>query len=140
MAELKEKAKASEEADAAALQSEIQKAQADGQRKRRLEIPDVLPPEFLESDDEDEEEREAGNVSQPRKNKKIKFSTVEKRLAREDRAPRDERVGSTVYRVVADKRDPKLAPKLGKQSRNLKEQLLRRHRVPQARRGFLVKG
>lgn len=72
-------------------------------------------------------------------NKRIKFSSLEKRLTREGRAPRDEQVGGTVYRVVADKTDKKLAPKMRKETRNLKEQFLSRNRAPQKRRGFLVK-
>lgn len=73
------------------------------------------------------------------RNKRVKFNTVERRVAREDRAPRDEQVGGTVYRVVKDKTDKKLAPKMRKETRNLKEQLLSRNRAPQKRRGFLVK-
>ncbi|OIW33875.1 hypothetical protein CONLIGDRAFT_659639 [Coniochaeta ligniaria NRRL 30616] len=109
-----------------------------GQRRKRLEIPDVLPPEFLESDDE-EDEAEAHDVAEVTLNKRIKFSDVEKRLSREDKAPRDEQIGGTVYRVVTDKTDKKLAPKMKKETRNLKEQFLSRNRAPQKRRGFLVK-
>jgi len=111
--------------------------QPEGQRRRKPEIPDVLPPEFLESDDEDEIEAE--EVSDVRQNKRIRFSNVEKRVSKEDRAPRDERVGGTVYRVAADKTDKKLAPKMRKETRNLKEQFLSRNRAPQKRKGFLVK-
>lgn len=112
--------------------------QSEGQRRKKLEIPDVLPPEFLDSDDEEEED-EALNVSKAVQNKRIKFNTVERRVAREDRAPRDEQVGGTIYRVVKDKTDKKLAPKMRKETRNLKEQFLARNRVPQKRRGFLVR-
>jgi hypothetical protein len=119
-------------------QSEAPRPQLKGERRKRLEIPDVLPPEFLESDDE-EDEAEAQDSSQVQSNKRIKFSTIEKKLAREDRAPRDERVGTTVYRVIKDKSDKKLAPKMRKEVRNAKEQLLSRNRAPQKRRGFLVK-
>jgi len=103
-----------------------------------MEIPDVLPPEFLESDDEEDED-EGGDASEVTQNKRIKFNTVERRVAREDRPPRDEQVGATVYRVVKDKTDKKLAPKMRKETRNIKEQLLSRNRAPQKRRGFLVK-
>lgn len=98
----------------------------------------MLPPEFLESDDEDNE-TEAHDIAEVTQNKRIKFNTVEKRLSREGKAPRDEQVAGTVYRVVTDKTDKKLAPKMRKETRNLKEQLLSRNRAPQKRRGFLVK-
>jgi hypothetical protein len=103
-----------------------------------LEVPDVLPPEFLESDDEEDED-DVQDVSLAIESRRIKFDEVEKRLGLEDRAPRDEQVGGTLYRVVKNKADKKLAPKMRKETRNLKAQFLSRNRAPQKRRGFLVR-
>jgi U3 small nucleolar RNA-associated protein 16 len=107
-------------------------------RKRKLEVPDLLPPEFLESDDE-EDLAPTPKSAQAVRPKKIKFADLEKQLAREARPPRDERVGSTVYRVVAAQEDKRMAPKMDKSTRNLKESMLARKRIPQKKGGFLVK-
>lgn len=109
------------------------------QRKRKLEVPDVLPLELLETDDEEETLPVA--LAAGRQPKKIRFdTTTEKRLPRGERHPRDQRVGSTVYRVIADKSDQKLAPKASKQTINRKQQMLVRKRDPKRRGGFFVKG
>jgi hypothetical protein len=106
--------------------------------KKRSEIPHILPPELLESDDDDHETTEASRPS-----KKVKFSGAqelpEKRLPRERIRPRDKRVGSTVYRVLSNKEDLKLAPKAGKHSVNLKTQLLVRRRLPRTKSNFFLK-
>lgn len=72
--------------------------------------------------------------------KRRKVATVERKLTRLDRAPRDERVGSTVYRV-AKKTDERLAPKSKKQTKNIKTLLLKRNRAPavKPRSGFFKK-
>lgn len=100
----------------------------------------MLPAEFLadsSSEDEDEDESKSGNtVQRPRKRN---VSAIEKRLSKAGRGPRDERIGTTVYRV-AKKTDERLAPKMQKQSKNIKEMLLKRNRAPvKARSGFLKK-
>ena len=100
-----------------------------GRGKRKAEIPDLLPPEFLESDEEDYG-RAALDAPAERKPKKIKFDS--------SRRPRDERVGSTVYRIVSDKTDARMPPKAHKNSRSLKEQMVARKRVPQRKGGFFV--
>ena len=110
------------------------------QRKRKLEIPDVLPLELLESDDEDDEETGQAELATARQAKKVRFDNGERRSSRGDRPPRDRRVGSTVYRVMTDKTDGKLAPKAGKQSKNRREVMLVRKRAPKRRGGFFVKG
>lgn len=132
-AEAKAAAKEAESADQSDSDSELEEAP----RRKRMEIPDVLPPEFLESDDEDEDD--AMDLDLPKKPTKITFNNVEKRLAKENRAPADKKVGGTVYRVVADKSEKKLAPKMQKQSRNLKADMMNRNRAPVQRKGFLVK-
>jgi hypothetical protein len=127
--------RAAREAEAA-QESDDQSELEEAPRKKRLELPDVLPPEFLESDDEDEDDID---LDQPKKRSKITFDRIEKEVARESRAPADTRVGSTVYRVMADKSERKLAPKMDKQARNTKQALLNRHRAPVKRKGFWVR-
>ncbi|KAF4782606.1 hypothetical protein HER10_EVM0000939 [Colletotrichum scovillei] len=106
-------------------------------RRKRLDLPSELPAEFLESDSEDDGESEDGaGDRKPRKARKLE--TAEAQLLREARAPRDEVVGTTVFRTVK-KEDERLAPKAQKYSVNAKKALLARGRAPvKARRGFLV--
>ncbi|KAJ3942202.1 uncharacterized protein N0V96_007697 [Colletotrichum fioriniae] len=106
-------------------------------RRKRLDLPSELPAEFLESDSEDDGESEDGaGDRKPRKARKLE--TAEAQLLREARAPRDEVVGTTVFRTVK-KEDQRLAPKAQKYSVNAKKALLARGRAPvKARRGFLV--
>ncbi|KAK1462272.1 hypothetical protein CMEL01_14239 [Colletotrichum melonis] len=106
-------------------------------RRKRLDLPSELPAEFLESDSEDDGETEDGaGDRKPRKARKLE--TAEAQLLREARAPRDEVVGTTVFRTVK-KEDERLAPKAQKYSVNAKKALLARGRAPvKARRGFLV--
>lgn len=127
--------RAAREAEAAQDSDDQLEPEEAPQRKRR-EVPDVLAPELLESDDEDEDDM---GLDQPKKRTKITFERLEKEIARESRAPADTRVGSTVYRVMADKGEKKLAPKMDKQARNTKQALLNRHRAPVKRKGFLVR-
>ena len=104
----------------------------------------MLPAEFLtdsssESEDETVLRRAAKKSDKP---KKINFEDAARSLDRGQRAPRDQVVGSTVYRVVADRTDKNLAPKMHKDTRNLREALLKRTRAavtPNKRKGFFVK-
>ncbi|KAL2017674.1 hypothetical protein VTK56DRAFT_1834 [Thermocarpiscus australiensis] len=105
--------------------------------KRKREVPKLLPLELLESDDEDDSLQRTSSASGQYKRRKL--GAPEQSLLREPRLPRDQRMGSTVYRVVAGGGDAKLAPKVMKQSLNLKETLLRRDRVAKPRGGFFVK-
>ncbi|KAK4165363.1 hypothetical protein QBC43DRAFT_260284 [Cladorrhinum sp. PSN259] len=107
--------------------------------KRKREVPQLLPLELLESDDEDEDDLGAVESAEKSLNKRRRLDGSEQRLLREPRAPRDKQVGSTVYRVVADGGDRKQAPKAKKQSVNLKALLLQRDRKAQPRTGFFVK-
>lgn len=105
--------------------------------KRKREVPKLLPLDLLESDDEDsipQQSKSAGESGQKRR--KV---TVGGSLVREKKLPKDQKVGSTVLRVVAKRGDERLAPKSNKQSVNLKELLMRRDRKPQVKRGFFVK-
>ncbi|KAK1545618.1 major facilitator superfamily transporter [Colletotrichum paranaense] len=93
-------------------------------RRKRLDLPSELPAEFLESDSEDDGETEDGaGDRKPRKARKLE--TAEAQLLREARAPRDEVVGTTVFRTVK-KEDERLAPKAQKYSVNAKKALLAR--------------
>lgn len=101
-------------------------------RAERTAIPDVLPAEFLadSSSEEDEEDasRDQGDASgSTRRGRSI--PSIEKRLARQGRGPRDEAIGSTVYRVSRDV-DARLAPKVRKYARSSKHALLKRGREP----------
>jgi U3 small nucleolar RNA-associated protein 16 len=125
---------------AASGENEDEDAQLDASSKRRrtgkAQIPNILPAEFLDSSSEDEDEDDSELV--PARPKKRKVTTIEKTLARQDRGPRDERVGSTVYRV-AKKADERMAPKLQKHAKTSKDLLLKRNRsAAQSRSGFLV--
>lgn len=78
-------------------------------------------------------------VARPRK---INFETAMQVLGAEGKGPRDEVVGSTRYRVLAEQGDQRLAPKTNKASRRVKEDLLRRGRTRVAlnkKRGFFVR-
>ena len=109
-------------------------------RKRKLETPNLLPAELLESDDEEDlEAAQLERESAMKLPKKIKLDVEERLSQHTTPLPQDERIGSTVYRVTADKGSGKLAPKLSKESVQLKQKLLARHRLPEKKGGFLVK-
>lgn len=63
------------------------------------------------------------------KPRKIKFDDALQKLSKDGRAPRDEIVGSTAYRVMGDQNDQKLAPRANHNSKNVKEMLMHRRRV-----------
>jgi U3 small nucleolar RNA-associated protein 16 len=110
-------------------------------RKRmdRIQLPEVLPAEFLTDDssaEEDGEDEAAGGLGGPIKRRKV--STVEKHMSRQNRTPRDLAVGTTVYRV-AKKVDERLAPKAKKFSTGSRESLLKRNRVATSSKGGFSK-
>lgn len=111
-------------------------------RKRldRVPIPNVLPAEFLtDSSSEDEDDEDENSVAGPSRPKRRKVAAVEKSLARQDRGPRDERVGSTIYRV-AKETDDRLAPKSKQYAKGRKDMLLKRNRTAvKPRAGFFKK-
>ncbi|KAK0673850.1 hypothetical protein QBC41DRAFT_103456 [Cercophora samala] len=100
--------------------------------KRKREVPKLLPLDLLESDDEEDDSPEYDSAAN---NKRRKVNGVAT-LLREPKLPRDQRVGSTVYRVEVKRGSEKLAPKAKKASINAKEALLRRGRTPQRKPGF----
>ncbi|KAK2741646.1 hypothetical protein CKAH01_06987 [Colletotrichum kahawae] len=102
--------------------------------RRRLDLPAELPAEFLESDSEDD--GEDGADGHPRKARKL--NTAKAQISREGRGPKDEVVGSTVFRVVKQE-DQRLAPKSHKYSIGTKKAMLARGRTAVgAKKGFLV--
>ncbi|KAI0443849.1 hypothetical protein F4803DRAFT_513758 [Xylaria telfairii] len=110
-------------------------------QRRTRKLPDMLPDEFLTDSSEDEDDKTALKkmVKRPQK---VTFETAMQVLGAEGKAPRDEIVGSTRYRVLVEQGDPRLAPKADKRSRRTKENLLRRGRAPvelNKKRGFFVK-
>ncbi|KAI0834830.1 hypothetical protein F5Y06DRAFT_277995 [Hypoxylon sp. FL0890] len=125
----------SEEDDGVA---EVETAVTTGRRRaQKFNLPTVLPAEFLTDSSEDEDEDETALKRVVKKPKKINFETEGKR-------PRDQVVGSTRYRVLADQGDQKLAPRIRKQARATKESLLKRRRsgaVASAgmKKGFFVR-
>lgn len=120
----------------------IEEQNTRSKRQRRTQkLPDVLPAEFLtdSSEDEDDETTLKKIVKRPQK---ITFDTAVQILSADGRPPRDEVVGSTRYRVLAQQSDQRLAPKANKDSRKKKDALLRRGRTRVAqnkKRGFFVK-
>ncbi|EFQ27082.1 hypothetical protein CGRA01v4_07616 [Colletotrichum graminicola] len=143
-ARLQEQAAARKAQEDAAQAEESNEEEADSapapettgrRRLNKLDLPSELPAEYLDSDSEDE----GGDGETGRKPRKaLKLHTAEAQLARESRGPKDEVVGSTLFRVVK-KEDVRLAPKAQKSSVNAKKALLARGRAPvKARRGFLV--
>lgn len=118
--------------------AEVETAVTTGRRRaQKFNLPTVLPAEFLTDSSEDEDEDESALKRVVKKPKKINFETDSKR-------PRDQVVGSTRYRVLADQADQKLAPRIRKQAVVSKESLLKRKRsgvVPGAgtKKGFFVR-
>ncbi|TWU76695.1 hypothetical protein ED733_001563 [Metarhizium rileyi] len=115
------------------------KAASGRKRFEKLVIPSVLPAEFLtdsESDDEDSDMESSPGANRPRKRT---VSAIEKRMSREGKGPRDETIGSTMYRV-SKAVDTRLAPKARKHSRSSRDLLLKRGRAPvTGRSGFFKK-
>ncbi|WQF76339.1 Putative U3 snoRNA associated [Colletotrichum destructivum] len=117
-------------------EAEAAQAETTGRRRlNKLDLPSELPAEYLESDSEDES---GGGETDRKPRKARKLHTAEAQIARESRGPKDEVVGTTVFRVVK-KEDERLAPRAQKSSVNAKKALLARGRAPvKARKGFLV--
>ncbi|KAF5656937.1 u3 snorna associated [Fusarium circinatum] len=108
------------------------------QRSKAEKAVNLLPAEFLTDSSEDEADGIDDDQPEARPRKR-RVATVERSLARQERGPKDERVGSTVYRV-AKKTDERMAPKLKKHAKSSKDILLKRNRsVTQQRSGFFVR-
>ncbi|KAM5351471.1 hypothetical protein ACJ41O_004194 [Fusarium nematophilum] len=109
-------------------------------RPRVGRAPNLLPAEFLaDSSSEDEAAGEGDDGAAAARPRKRRVAAVERSLTRLDRGPRDQTVGSTVYRV-AKKVDDRMVPKMRKHAKSSKDLLLRRHRsAAKPRSGFFVK-
>ncbi|KAK0722516.1 hypothetical protein B0T26DRAFT_702991 [Lasiosphaeria miniovina] len=107
--------------------------------KWKRALPNLLPLELLESDDEDDSPQRPNSAVDSKPKRRKLGAAAERKLAYGAKAPRDQKVGSTVFRVVANRGDESLAPRLKKVTMHVKEQLLKRHRVPQAKGGSFVK-
>lgn len=128
----------------AAVEVEPETAGKGRRRADKQKLPNVLPAEYLtdsssESEDETALRRMTKKSEKPRK---INFEDAARSLDKGQRAPRDQVIGSTVYRVVADRADRNLAPKMHKDTHNMREALLKRTRAavtPNKRKGFFVR-
>ncbi|KAG5921446.1 hypothetical protein E4U53_003799 [Claviceps sorghi] len=104
-------------------------AAAGRNRAARTQVPNVLPAEFLDdssSEDEGTASRPSGVVAVRRART---VPSVERRLTRQGRGPRDEVTGTTVHRISRNV-DESMAPKAKKQAQNAKDALLKRGRQP----------
>ena len=114
---------------------------ASGRRRvEKTEIPNILPAEFLTDSSGEESADETVEGDGESRRRKRTVSSIAKRMSREARGPRDEAIGSTVYRVTK-KVDERLAPKVKQYSKSTKEILLKRGRTPVKARssGFFKK-
>ncbi|KHN99443.1 uncharacterized protein MAM_02296 [Metarhizium album ARSEF 1941] len=118
---------------------ETQRQASGGKRPGKVAIPTVLPAEFLtdsESEADHDTESSAGEEERPRRRT---VPAIEKRMSRDARGPRDEVIGTTVYRV-SSKVDQRLAPKVKRYSKGSRDVLLKRGRAPvKGRSGFFKK-
>ncbi|CEI38811.1 hypothetical protein FVEN_g4658 [Fusarium venenatum] len=135
--EEQEKEKAEKEAaEQEGSDDEEEPAQSLIQRSRTQKAPNLLPAEFLTDSSSEDECEDDQEEERPRKRR---VAAVEKELARQSRGPKDERVGSTVFRV-AQKTDERMVPKTKRQTKNHMNDLLKRNRsAAKPRSGFFVK-
>ncbi|CAD6446814.1 bb1e900c-59e2-409f-9702-51c25cd3032a [Sclerotinia trifoliorum] len=83
-----------------------------------LPLPDLLPAEYLEDNDDDTPE--SGNLHSSLPTRFVKTNKLRHLL---EKRPKDKRVGSTTFRV-AETRNSHLPPKASNQARSLKESWL----------------
>ncbi|KAI0883440.1 uncharacterized protein GGS22DRAFT_190098 [Annulohypoxylon maeteangense] len=120
--------------------AEVETAVTAGRRRaQKFNLPTVLPAEFLTDSSSEDEDFDESALRAIKKPKKINFETENKR-------PKDQIVGSTRYRVLAEQGDQKLAPRIQKNARDSKESLLKRKRAGMvagagagAKKGFFVR-
>ncbi|CAJ0553655.1 Ff.00g121670.m01.CDS01 [Fusarium sp. VM40] len=137
-AEERKKLEEQEKAEQEASSEDEEPAESLIQRSRTERAPNLLPAEFL-TDSSSEDEEDQDNDRMDERPRKRRVATVERSLARQDRGPRDELVGSTVYRV-AKTADERMTPKLKKHTKSSKDLLLKRNRgAAKPRSGFFVK-
>ncbi|KAL1878832.1 hypothetical protein VTK73DRAFT_7485 [Phialemonium thermophilum] len=119
-------------------QNDDRRTEPDVQPSKRIVVPDILPPELLESDDE-KEQPESTALSSERTLKRPRLGKLDKEPSHGSRVRQDKTVGSTILRVITDEGSKTLPPRVNRQSRNVKEQLQIRRRAAKRRGGFLVK-
>ncbi|PHH63953.1 hypothetical protein CDD81_5172 [Ophiocordyceps australis] len=103
-------------------------------RRDKAQLPEVLPADLLTDSSSEDEQDETAKSRRP---KKKTMAALERTMSRQERGPRDQVIGSTVYRVVS-KQEQRLAPKMNKHSRNFKDELRVRGRAMQKPRGGLA--
>ena len=118
-------------------------------RKRtgKVYIPDTLPVELLAGLSSDEDEYEADedgdaalsedDASASRRKRRRKVNTVVRNLTRLDKAPQDQTIGSTIYRV-SKKSDERMPPALRKYAKSTKALMLRRGRTVTKPKGRFI--
>jgi U3 small nucleolar RNA-associated protein 16 len=84
-------------------------------RVDRTQLPEFLPAEFLEEDEDVDMDDIIPSRSLQVKPKKIKFSDIV------EKKPKDRTVGSTTFRVAENGENRHLAPKAAKNARSTKE-------------------
>ncbi|KAI0597715.1 hypothetical protein F4775DRAFT_559346 [Biscogniauxia sp. FL1348] len=127
--------------------AEAEKPTAGRRRAEKHKLPDVLPAEFLTDSSSESEDDMALQRAPAKKPKKITFDAAAQVLGNDDseagrRPPRDQIVGTTRFRVLAEQGDEKLAPRAHKNARLVKEGLLKRRRtavVPNKKKGFFIR-
>ncbi|KAI0166371.1 hypothetical protein GGR57DRAFT_496637 [Xylariaceae sp. FL1272] len=123
-------------------QEQEQETSANKRRRISGKLPDMLPEELLTDSSEGEDDDMTLVKKVAKKPQKTTFESAMQVLSTEGKRPRDEVVGSTRYRVLAEQSDQRLAPKANKQSLRAKQDLLRRHRqgvTMNKKKGFFVK-
>ncbi|KAK4216064.1 hypothetical protein QBC37DRAFT_280315 [Rhypophila decipiens] len=129
-----EEKRAKEAADKEAKEQEaVPEAPVPVAGKRKREVPKLLPLHLLESDDEDSDEEQLRPIG--RENFKRMKLDAAMGLLPEKKPPKDKKVGSTVLRVVKERADQRLAPRMHKQSLRVRELLLKRDKKPERKRG-----
>ncbi|KAI5928424.1 hypothetical protein F4810DRAFT_643547 [Camillea tinctor] len=114
-------------------------------RAEKHKLPDVLPASFLEDSPSGSEDDGTALKRVAKKPKKITFDAAARTLSTildSTKRPRDEIVGATRFRVLAEQGDAKLAPKAHKNARLVKEALLQRRRTavaPNKKKGFFLR-
>ncbi|CAK7263409.1 hypothetical protein SEPCBS119000_000470 [Sporothrix epigloea] len=138
--------KARDEAAAAAAAAEAGKreeeeAAAQEARKAAVTAPvsKLLPLEFLDSDSEDEQPQK-GSTAVPATAKRAASGKSAPVQPHQKRHPRDRQLGTTVYRLLSEGGPTTMAPKLGKRSRRVQQDMLTRNRVGKpVHKGFLIR-
>ncbi|CAK7265509.1 hypothetical protein SEPCBS57363_001619 [Sporothrix epigloea] len=142
-ARLKTQAEARRARDEAAAEAARREEEAAGRKageaKTAATVSKLLPLEYLDSDSEDE---------QPHKSSKAASTAAKLAASRKPaqvqkhkkRHPRDRQLGTTVYRLLSEGGPPTMAPKLGKKSQRVQQDMLVRNRLGKpVQRGFLVR-